>query len=72
MSACVCVLSDLVDKTAADMERYTKLLDEKLLTLDLREGLVDKADEEKRRWVVWRWGDGGWHGFASYQQSFAR
>ena len=44
----------LADKTVADMERYAKLLDEKLLTVDLRDGLVDKADEEKRRCVVAR------------------
>ena len=44
----VCGLA-LADKSTDDMARYTKLLEEKLLTVDLRDGLVDKADEEKRR-----------------------
>ena len=48
LDLCLCVV--LADKTDADFDRYTKLLEEKLLTLDLREGLVDKAEEEKRRW----------------------
>ena len=44
----VCCLT-LVEMTPADNDRYMKLLDEKLITVDLRDGLVDKADEEKRR-----------------------
>ena len=42
-------LDQIPDKSSDDMARYAKLLDEKLLTVDLRDGLVDKADEEKRR-----------------------
>ena len=44
----VCGLA-LADKSSDDMARYKQLLEEKLLTVDLRDGLVDKADEEKRR-----------------------
>ena len=44
----VCGLA-LADKSSDDMARFTKLLDEKLSTVDLRDGLVGKADEEKRR-----------------------
>ena len=38
----------MVDKTPADMDRYRKLLNEKLITVDLRDGPVDKVDEEKK------------------------